>query len=80
MSNSELTCGDYSCWGVYAITRYGCPSSLYAEVSLLDAGDVQVGYTNDTPGAVAPLQKVRLKFDDIDGSARTARLAQLNCY
>lgn len=76
---SDACTGDH-CWGAFVIARDGCPSSLYAEITLLDAQDVQIGYTNDTVGSVAPGTKARLMFNTYESSARQAQLAKVSCY
>ena len=76
---SDACTGDH-CWGAYVIARDGCPSSLYAEITLLDGQDVQLGYTNDSVGSVSPGTKVRLMFNTYENSARQARLAKVSCY
>lgn len=68
------------CWAMEVVTRAGCPTSLYVELSLVDSSGTAVGYTNDVAGAVSAGQKARLTFDSFEASARTARLTQLNCY
>lgn len=76
---SDACTGDH-CWGAYVIARDGCPSSLYAEITLLDGQDVQLGYTNDTVGSVSPGTKARLMFNTYESSAKQAQLAKVSCY
>ena len=76
---SDACTGDW-CWGAYAIARDGCPSSLYAEITISDSQGVQIGYTNDSVGSVAPGTKVRIMFNTYEDSAKTAKLAKISCY
>ena len=79
-NNASDACTGDSCWGAYLIARDGCSSSLYAEITISDGQDVQIGYTNDSVGSVAPGTKVRLMFNSYEDSAQTARLAKISCY
>jgi len=71
--------GDH-CWAMELVTRDGCPTSLYVELSLEDATGTSVGYTNDVAGVLAAGQKARLVFDSFEASATKARLTQVTCY
>jgi hypothetical protein len=68
------------CFGVYVVSRDGCFSSLYAELSIFDKSGVQIDYANDLMSSVAPYQKVQLMFDTFNERAHTGRLTQLDCY
>ena len=61
------------------ITRDGCPSGIYAEISILDKSDVQIDYTNDSTSAVLPNSKVKLTFDTFNEEAETARIGEIGC-
>lgn len=76
---SDACTGDH-CWGAYVISRDGCPDSLYAEITISDRQDVQIGYTNDSVGSVEPGKKVRLMFNSYEASASTANLSKVSCY
>lgn len=81
LKSSEFDCeyGD-SCWGIMVISKSGCPNGLYAELSLLDKDDVQVGYTNESLSSSLPLQKSKMIFETFEDSAQTGRLAEIKCY
>jgi hypothetical protein len=78
---SEYSCsyGDY-CWGMSIIAREGCPSSLYAEISILDSGGTNIGFTNDTTSGLGASQKAKLVFETFTPGAKTAMLAKISCY
>lgn len=78
---NEFNCkyGD-SCWGMVIISKDGCPSSLYAELSILDEAGTQVGYTNETMSSALPLQKSKLIFETYEESANSARISKISCY
>ena len=81
-TNKETNCSysSGSCWSVIAISRYGCPRSVYAELAIYDSNDIQIDYTNDTTTNVLAMEKVKLTFDTFNDEASTARLAEFNCY
>jgi hypothetical protein len=81
MEKGEFDCryGGSGCWGIEAIARYGCPNSLYVELSLLDSAGTAIGYTNDAIGAVAPQQHAKLLFDTFEDGAQKARITQVSC-
>jgi hypothetical protein len=53
---------------------------LYAELSILDKSDVQVGYTNDSVSSALPMQKSKLIFNSYEDAANSARLSKISCY
>lgn len=69
-----------SCWGIEAIARDGCPTSLYIEVSLLDSGGAAIGYTNDVAGSVTPGQHAKMTFDTFKDGIAHARISDVACY
>ena len=75
----KCTLGD-SCWGMMVIAKDGCSRSLYAEISILDKNEVQIGYTNDTASQALPMQKTKLIFNTFEDDAHTARLSKISCY
>ena len=77
----EYSCsyGDY-CWGIFITAREGCPSSLYAEITILDSSGTNIGYTNDTTSGLGAGQKAKLVFETFTSGAKTARLAEISCY
>jgi hypothetical protein len=82
MTASEVDCtySDGSCWGIFAVPHNGCPSSLYIELSVLDAAGNAIGLTNDVAGAVQPMQQAKLVFDTFEKGADKARIAKVSCY
>ena len=62
------------------IAKDGCDRSLYAEISILDKNEVQIGYTNDSVSQALPMQKSKLIFDTYEDEANTARLSKISCY
>lgn len=81
-SSSETECSYSSgaCWTIIAIAKDGCKRSLYGEVNIFDNNDIQISYTNDTLGAVAPMQKVKLTFDTFEDTAASANISRFSCY
>ena len=82
LTSTEVHCtySDASCFGMYAVPKTGCPSSLYVELSLIDSAGNAVGYTNDVAGAVSPGQQAKLVFDTFDKTVKQARLSKISCY
>jgi len=68
------------CWGMMIIAKDGCDRRLYAEISILDKNEVQIGYTNETASQALPMQKTKFVFDTFEDDADTARLAKISCY
>ena len=77
----EFEC-DYGdgCWGIMVTSRDGCPSSLYAELTLFDNDGVQVGYTNENVGSLYSGDKAKLIFTSFEEAAEKGRLAEISCY
>lgn len=71
--------GDY-CWHVQVITEFGCSSSLYGELNLLDGSDNVIGYTNDLSGSLGPNARVILEFSTYEQGVSSGRLTELSCY
>jgi hypothetical protein len=80
LNNKEYECTGDSCWGMMIIAKDGCKSNLYAELSILDKSDVQVGYTNDSVSSALPMQKSKLIFNSYEDAANSARLSKISCY
>lgn len=81
-----LDSGEYSCsysgWrcgGIEVVSQNGC-DSLYSEVTVLDSGGSNIGWTNDTAQGVSPMEKVKLIFDFTEDDASQFRVAELNCH
>jgi hypothetical protein len=62
------------------IAREGCPSSLYAEITILDSSGTNIGYTNDTTSGLGAGQKAKMVFETFEPGAKNARLAEISCY
>ena len=73
------SCDYGKCNQATLIVRDGCPSSLYVETTEFDGTDTQIGYSNDSVGAVAPMQKVKMTFHASD-QTRTMQFAKVSCY
>lgn len=69
-----------SCFALDVITERPCPRSLYASVTLLDAGGRNIGWTNDTAQGVQAGESTRLVFHTYERNAESARIAELHCY
>ena len=81
LEHGEFRCsyGDH-CWGMLVVAKNGCPSSLYAEITILDGSGSNVGYTNDTTSGLSPGQQAKLIFEDFTPGADSARLGEISCY
>jgi len=68
-------------WTAEVISRDGCPSGLYGELSIEKNGTA-ISWTNDSLSRLKPGQKGRLQFITYDDRAYggTGSLAELNCY
>jgi hypothetical protein len=69
------------CWGMHVLTRDGCPSSLYAEISIL-SGDTVISYANDTLSGLQPGDEGELAFVSYESGygQLQGRLTEINCY
>lgn len=82
MDQREFDC-TYSgsrCLGMLVVSRDGCPTSLYVELTLLDSDATAIGYTNDSLGALRAGERGRLIFDVFDDDAADGRIADVSCY
>ncbi len=72
--------GEY-CWGMFIISRDGCPSSIYAEISILQ-GNAVIDYSNDVLSGLDPGQVGELAFKAYENTSGqlTGQLKQVNCY
>lgn len=68
------------CWGIFIVARNGCPSMLYAEITILDAAGTNIGFTNDTASSLRSGDEAKLVFEDFTPGADSARLAEISCY
>lgn len=81
LDSGEYKCEYYDwCWGMEVISRWGCPSSLYAEINLLNKNGVNIGWTNDSTQGLRAGDKAILVFGTYEASAESARLADISCY
>jgi hypothetical protein len=55
-----------SCWGMFVVSKEGCPNSLYAEINLYDSTGTNIGYTNESLSSLAPYEKGKMVFDTFD--------------
>lgn len=74
------SCTFDSCWHMTVVTKDGCPTSLYVELTTLTPSGTVVGYTNDTVGAVRAGEQAKLNFENLDEGASKARIAEVACY
>ena len=80
MNVSEFECpSGTTCWGVEAITRDGCPTSLDVELTLLDADREIVGTTHASAGSVPRGARGRVVLQTYDQSVWNGRLTGLAC-
>lgn len=79
-TRSECDRSGASCFGVSVIAKDGCPRTLYAEITILDSADRNIGWTNDTAQAVQPGEEAKLIFRTYEDAAHTARISEINCY
>jgi hypothetical protein len=81
LENKEYKCDyDRACSGIMIIAKNGCDKNLYAEVSIRDKNDVQIGYTNDTVSSALPMEESKLIFNTYEEYADTFRLSKISCY
>jgi hypothetical protein len=81
LENKEYKCDyDRACSGIMIIARNGCDRNLYAEVSILDKNNVQIGYTNDTVSSALSMEESKLIFNTYEEYADTFRLSKISCY
>jgi hypothetical protein len=78
-SETKCTYSSGSCWAVMVITRDGCTSGIYAEISIFDRAGVQIDYTNDSTSRVLPNTKVKLTFDTLNDEADKAQISEISC-
>ena len=81
--NTYNCSSNYGCIQAEFLSQYGCPGGLYAAINWLDgpasSGGSVVSYSNATIPSLLPLQKAKLKFDDIEGTGKNAQMAEINC-
>jgi hypothetical protein len=62
------------------VTRDGCPSNLYIELTTLTDAGVVVGYTNDSVSGLRSGETAKMTFENTDENASKARLSNVSCY
>lgn len=72
--------GEY-CWGMRIITQRGCPSSVYASISILQ-GQAAIDFSNDTLAGLDPGQVGELAFQAFENTSSqlTGQLKEIDCY
>ena len=76
---TKSVCDNYGCVQAEFVSKNGCPNSFYAAINWLDSADSVVSYDNSTLPSLNPLQIAKLRFDDIEGSGKSAQMAEINC-
>lgn len=81
LEGKEYRCsyGD-NCWGISIIAKNGCPTSVYAKITILNGNGANIGYTNDLTSGLSSGQEARLVFEDFTPGAASARLSEISCY
>jgi len=62
------------------ITRDGCPSSLYVEVSFTDDNGTQVDWSNATATSLTAGEKAQLEFVSFKQKATKVKITKIDCY
>ena len=81
IDNNDCGYSDGYCWGIWLVSRDGCPSGVYAEVNI-KSGGVVIDYSNDSLGSLAANDVAKLDFvafEDGYGTL-TAQITDINCY
>jgi hypothetical protein len=80
LRGSEYRCGsvEFGCWGMSVIARDGC-SDVYVELSTMNKNGVVIGFTNDTLGALRPMQFGAMLFEATEDGASTAQISRAIC-
>lgn len=79
-TNDECRGSGRACFAMEVVTEKPCYRSLYASITLLSAGDENIGWTNDTAQGVEAGETVRLVFNTHERGVEAARIAEINCY
>lgn len=69
----------YGCYGMRLVTRDGC-DSLFVTLQTQDSAGNAVGTAIDSATSLQPGQVALLDFTVFEENARTARIAEINCY
>lgn len=65
---------------MYVVARDGCRNNLYVELSITDAENTVVGYTNELTGRIDAGQRAKLTFNIFEDGAVSLRPTEMNCY
>lgn len=79
-SRSECRGGGVTCFAVNLVSEKDCPRNLYASITLFDAANRNIGWTNDTAQGVRANEPIRLVFTTYTENVDAARVAELSCY
>jgi hypothetical protein len=77
-----VDCYGCSYWTLDVVSKNGCPSGVYVEMSILRDG-VAVDWTNDSLSSLSPGQKGKLEFRAYlsgSGSNYTGSVSESSCY
>jgi hypothetical protein len=77
-----VDCYGCSYWTLDVVSKNGCPSGVYVEMSILRDG-VAVDWTNDSLSSLSPGQKGKLEFRAYlsgSGSNYTGSISESSCY
>ena len=77
--NSVCDSSYYTCFGMRVVTRDGC-GSLFVTLQLQDSAGNAIGTAIDSATALQPGQVAVLDFIAFEEGAKTARIAEVNCY
>jgi hypothetical protein len=79
LDRSELDCSVDSCWGMFVMTRYGCPTSLWVELQITDPSGTVVDSLVDSVGTLERGQQARLSFSSIEEGPLQAEPVEMAC-
>ena len=77
--DEDGSCLKDACWDMTVTTLYGCPHSLYVELTTLTADDIPVGYTNDKVGSIRAGEQAHMQFETSNEAADKVRIAIVTC-
>lgn len=79
-TRAECRGSGVTCFAVNVVTERDCARSLYMSITLLDDGNRNIGWTNDTAQGVQAGDQVRLVFDTHENGVTSAQVAEISCY
>jgi hypothetical protein len=74
----EFTCGNWACAAVFVTTGSAACSGVYVEANIM-SGNMVIGFTNDTVGALGPSSVAGLMLEDYVGGD-SFKITQVNCW